>query len=345
MWRLGVVLLLSSACSMRDDLRRCGDLLCPSAAVCLGDRCVDSDSLDACAGVVDGGGCSTGREPEGVCVGGECVARGCGNALVEADEVCDDGNRVAGDGCASDCGGLDTCPPLGSPLAFRGLLQQATNEMCGRYTESRDIGLAVIQCTRGVTATTYVTLEGPIGGPLVDSPGLTNEYSEATITPEGDALYVRHYADGKNSHRVMSKIDGVWTTTGELAISGTVSIGRPSRGPARRVMTFDLEEYVIDGATATQVHTHLFPGFRTTTAPDLSADGLRAFLAAETGQLGVQPKAYVAERPSLDVDFGPPQPISTLDTPSPFFVTDNCDRMYLSLFNTMFYVRQTPAAK
>lgn len=39
----------------------------------------------------------------GLCVEGACEAPYCGNGRIEADETCDDGNRIAADGCENDC--------------------------------------------------------------------------------------------------------------------------------------------------------------------------------------------------------------------------------------------------
>jgi len=39
----------------------------------------------------------------GTCVNGSCEAPYCGNAKVEPNEACDDGNTIAGDGCEPDC--------------------------------------------------------------------------------------------------------------------------------------------------------------------------------------------------------------------------------------------------
>lgn len=50
----------------------------------------------------DGSTCDLEGE-EGVCRAGECVSAGCGNGLLEGDEVCDDGNDVERDGCDNDC--------------------------------------------------------------------------------------------------------------------------------------------------------------------------------------------------------------------------------------------------
>lgn len=54
-------------------------------------------------------------EARNVCAGGVCVAGRCGDGAVSFPEVCDDGNRVAGDGCSATCDleavgpGGDTC--------------------------------------------------------------------------------------------------------------------------------------------------------------------------------------------------------------------------------------------
>src|SRR5262249_42299594 len=45
----------------------------------------------------------------GRCDHGVCVASGCGNAVVDRDEVCDDGNTVSGDGCRADCRKIEMC--------------------------------------------------------------------------------------------------------------------------------------------------------------------------------------------------------------------------------------------
>lgn len=37
------------------------------------------------------------------------VASSCGNGVVEPQELCDDGNTAAGDGCAADCRGIEPC--------------------------------------------------------------------------------------------------------------------------------------------------------------------------------------------------------------------------------------------
>jgi cysteine-rich repeat protein len=38
-----------------------------------------------------------------------CIALACGNGELDAGEVCDDGNRIDGDGCAANCASNETC--------------------------------------------------------------------------------------------------------------------------------------------------------------------------------------------------------------------------------------------
>src|SRR5690242_12616278 len=50
--------------------------------------------------------------PEGqLCAANQnvCLKTPCGNGVVEADEACDDGNILDGDGCAKDCSSDERC--------------------------------------------------------------------------------------------------------------------------------------------------------------------------------------------------------------------------------------------
>lgn len=98
----------------------CGDLRCPTARVCspAGDACVTQLQIDACAGRNDGEGCSVPGMEIGVCASSVCVTAGCGNALVEPGEACDDGNRVSLDGCNSSCTSREMCGDGTTDFAF-----------------------------------------------------------------------------------------------------------------------------------------------------------------------------------------------------------------------------------
>ncbi len=47
---------------------------------------------------------------------------GCGDRVVDSNEICDDGNRVSGDGCAADCDSDESCG--------NGVLDRASGEVC-----------------------------------------------------------------------------------------------------------------------------------------------------------------------------------------------------------------------
>lgn len=77
---IGLMGFLGSAC--QDTQTQ----LCPNGLRCLpGHRCVQYD------------------------LGWTCIAGGCGDGVVTGNERCDDGNRLDGDGCRSDCASDETC--------------------------------------------------------------------------------------------------------------------------------------------------------------------------------------------------------------------------------------------
>ena len=78
---------------------------CPVGLVCdvAHDACVLPTQLEACVGKDDGTRCSYPGVASGTCAGGVCFPAVCGGGFVDADEECDDGNRVSGDGCTADC--------------------------------------------------------------------------------------------------------------------------------------------------------------------------------------------------------------------------------------------------
>lgn len=103
--------VLGTAC-VQSQLIPCGERQCPVTAVCLQTdsdaRCVARIDVDACAGLSEGAACE-GVLGAGTCGAGVCITASCGNQRVDSDEVCDDGNRVSGDGCRADCGKVEVC--------------------------------------------------------------------------------------------------------------------------------------------------------------------------------------------------------------------------------------------
>jgi cysteine-rich repeat protein len=109
-WSLLAALPLVVGC-VRAQLVDCGDgTVCPGGTVCDANHqtCVTPDQLAACLGLAEGTPCSYDSNP-GTCIGDVCFARDCGDRVIEPGEMCDDGNRVSGDGCTADCRSDETC--------------------------------------------------------------------------------------------------------------------------------------------------------------------------------------------------------------------------------------------
>lgn len=86
------------------------DLTCRDAADCNDglpcngeETCGDDHVCVAGTPLTNGESCEQPSGEAGVCRGVDCVQAGCGNALVDEGEACDDGNPDDGDGCDSDC--------------------------------------------------------------------------------------------------------------------------------------------------------------------------------------------------------------------------------------------------
>jgi cysteine-rich repeat protein len=93
------------------DLVQCSNgLVCPVGNRCdeVHQTCVSPDQLTVCEGLDEGSDCVAGAVSGG-CFGGVCLARGCGNRVVETGEMCDDGNQISLDGCRSDCTSTEVC--------------------------------------------------------------------------------------------------------------------------------------------------------------------------------------------------------------------------------------------
>lgn len=111
-WLVAVAVTLALTGCIDLELVECADgRLCPRGTACdvAHDSCVAPDQLTACDGLADFESCRATGVDDGRCFSGVCLPKGCGNGLVEPDELCDDGNVASGDGCSADCTSREVC--------------------------------------------------------------------------------------------------------------------------------------------------------------------------------------------------------------------------------------------
>lgn len=108
---LAILFVLISASCVEPHVTPCaGGVVCPEHEVCSPrGGCVAPEQLAQCEQPPVDGSCTLPGGETGVCVDAVCIERGCGNGLIEADEACDDGNRLAGDGCSANCRSDERC--------------------------------------------------------------------------------------------------------------------------------------------------------------------------------------------------------------------------------------------
>jgi len=108
---LSLAALLAAGCVTSSSVSCEAGRICPAGLVCddVHDGCAYPEQIAKCAGMPELTPCSYAGVPEGACFEGVCLAAGCGNGSVNGMEVCDDGNRLHGDGCSADCLSDETC--------------------------------------------------------------------------------------------------------------------------------------------------------------------------------------------------------------------------------------------
>lgn len=110
-WLVVVAAVLLGGC-IRAELVECSDgRMCPRGTACdvAHGLCVAPDQLTACDGLDEFAACQATGVEAGRCFAGVCLPGGCGNGLLEPEELCDDGNRDSGDGCSADCLSTEEC--------------------------------------------------------------------------------------------------------------------------------------------------------------------------------------------------------------------------------------------
>ena len=100
-----------AGCAVTSNVVVCEDgRTCPEDTTCndqLG-VCVTKQQAEACGGVADGLACDVTAADE-VCFQGVCLPSLCGDGIIAPDEICDDSNRVGGDGCSARCDSTEMC--------------------------------------------------------------------------------------------------------------------------------------------------------------------------------------------------------------------------------------------
>ena len=113
---LSAIALLLSGCLSGDALHCPSGAVCPVDMVCVAGeaKCAAPERLEVCDGVDDAVECNYPGVSDGSCKDGLCIPAGCGNGVLEPEEMCDDGNIAPEDGCGNDCGaeGNDDCGRL-----------------------------------------------------------------------------------------------------------------------------------------------------------------------------------------------------------------------------------------
>jgi cysteine-rich repeat protein len=120
---LAVGCLDSSVVTCEDGRVCAGETVCDEAH----DGCVLAEQLETCEDRAQGAACRYRGVPSGACREGVCLPSGCGNGVLDAQEVCDDGNRIHGDGCSGDCRSDETCG--------NGVVDITVGESCERVSE------------------------------------------------------------------------------------------------------------------------------------------------------------------------------------------------------------------
>lgn len=253
---IAVVLFVSSCVSSKT-------VVCEDGGVCAAGMrcarvdgaflCVSPDQLTQCEGLAEAASCGD----EGRCYDGVCFPAGCGNARLDPDEACDDGNNGAGDGCSADCKSNETCgngivdPVSGEECDDGPIGAAASHDGCASQCRSEIANWKIIPqlAIDPVARVTYdarrgrVVLVGESGGQL-----RTWELDGSTFTlraPAASPGRRRRSAiayDAARERVVLfggSTFDDTWEWNGTTWTSRTPTTTPPGR--ANHVMVYDAQ--------------------------------------------------------------------------------------------------------
>jgi len=245
-----------------------------------------------------------------------------------------------------------SCPTNGDAPTFLDVFHQLSSAGCTSYSPA-EAGFALAVCDGKLSKG---PLEGPFA-PVTYTVPTSYTIQNVRLAPEGDMAFV--FIEGLTTPNrfdvvVPDGTGGNWTRIGAITTTvmatNVTQISTPTRGPERHVVVvtpsgqdYELIEYVGSGATW-QVRDRYIIGSvlqaQWIPAPmSLSSDGLR--LVFRGVSVDRKFSTFYSERADLTSRFGVAKLVSSvpseLEAP---FLTDNCERMYFTAVNRVFYVSQ-----
>src|SRR5262245_59250171 len=112
MGRALIVALVALAGCLQSPLVPCGDISCPPGSICTPGGCATPADVEACKALVDGDPCRASNGGAGTCQGGACQTGLCGNGAIDIGEICDGELGIdvaAGERCGVTCSEIYAC--------------------------------------------------------------------------------------------------------------------------------------------------------------------------------------------------------------------------------------------
>jgi len=108
---IALLVMMQGGCLERPGVQCANGAWCTVGLACddVHGACVDPEQITVCRMKSELAPCHYRSIPNGSCIEGICLPRGCGNGQLEEGEICDDGNNNEKDGCSADCRSKETC--------------------------------------------------------------------------------------------------------------------------------------------------------------------------------------------------------------------------------------------
>ncbi len=250
---------------------------------------------------------------------------------------------------------LISCPELGQTPVFAPVATQVIQN-CFDFMVDSSRTRASVTCA----GSPLEIAVGPADGPFDPPPGLmssgTMRIDLPRVVPEGDQILVRHWDTSTVTARVRAfnwANDGTFTPAWEITavpmFDTSVRFGTPTDGPMRRIMLRDrvgevreLEISALGAAEAVGTYTATALGVGDILqVPNLTPDGLRmVFAAYATATATFTAGVYYADRATRGGTFGIARIVPGVPSNGVYdlFMTANCDRLYFSSNNSVFWI-------